>query len=149
MFEEKKGHKKTQRKRAALPSLQENYHPGWAVHKHKHIASMTEIGTGRSYDIPKSRFNKAALYLRLKHVNDGLQAKMNGLDSQGVCRCERGCASGTDPDFVLSCREWYYIWHCHDEAVSELARVMAKNNRDHGEFYIIRGKQVQCTVSVL
>jgi hypothetical protein len=161
IHDEKRTPRSTKKKRARvpLPSLSDNFHPGWAVHKHPHIATMTEVGTGRSYDIPNSRFNKAAIYLSWKHVNGGLQRKLNANQpdpanqpvadnqhepGQSVCRCLRRCASGTDPDWILTCREWFYKWHTHDEAVSELARVLAKNNREHGKFYIIRGKQVDC-----
>jgi hypothetical protein len=128
------------------PCLKRGYHPGFDVEKQTHIATLLEHGTGRTYDIPNSRFSKAAMYLRESLVWDALnqhRGSWESKNSQAVCRCLRRCVTGVDLDFILSSREWFYTWQTHDEAVGELGKVMRKNLQEKGHYYIVKGKEVQ------
>ena len=138
------------RGRNVYPCLRRNYHPGFDVEKHTHIASLTEHGTGRTYDIPNSRFSKAAFYLRESFVWDALHKHRNTWQtpSQAVCRCSRRCATGIDVDLILSSREWFYSWHTHDEALGELGKLMRKNLLDKGRYYVVNGRQVHTVVHI-
>ena len=78
--------------------------------------------TKKVYVIPVPRFNKAAAYLLQTNVMDGLASCPT---SKTHCRCARGCAAHSSVDSILASSLWFFEHPTHDDAVVELAKVMA------------------------
>lgn len=125
-----------------LPSLKDGRYPGWDVKVVAGQVFMQEHGTGRKYQIPSGRFNKAAQFLQQRHVLSGLEASLQQQDGKplrNVCRCRRRCPSLFDVDYLLATRHWFFEHPTHDEAVSELAKIMALNYKQFHSLYVLRG----------
>lgn len=122
-----------------FPSLRANHHPGWTIYNDTLIVRMREHGTGREYCVPTKRFNKAAEYLAQDQLIHDLQNQLQ-LPSGATgpcCRCRRKCASLFTVDFLLSIRYWYFQHTTHDDAVAELAKLIAANRKHRFKEYFI------------